>query len=517
MASVVRKSTVGVVFGALLGAGLASSVAAHGVLRVSLAIPAKVDLGTAVDTSGRVADAPHGTRAVLQQLDGRHWARLSTTTVRRGLFKMRFLPRRPGRYHVRVALYAHGRRVFTSAVRILVIAARKPRAPASPARPSWLTLPGTVTAFNELVLLTETTYVHGPGGGGPIYDLVGTQGGAVISIDDRSGVPSGTEIEGGSSMLTPPLPGHPHGIVVLTMRVSTPASGIEPEHSSGYYSLFDAATGAHISTSAPFEIGLLDAAPVAVVGESLRLIDCNAYFTVSPTGTVSESPLPGPASPEQDNCARRGASAVVNEEMLIYSYSETCPTVYVSNVVTEAVVSRSPCLRTNIEHSTPTLPAAAATSGSRDWFFNGAVYGVEDEPRLFSAATGAPLEAGGTFALEDGEALGGVRSSVALINWGDGDSYFVSTSTGLPVFTADGEEHFSASGIADNDAWVEGSAGRVVISGVTGGLLASTWKVYPVAGGTGWTLATEANGACCNSEFLLRSREPMLAAHGDEP
>jgi hypothetical protein len=387
---------------------------------------------------------------------------------------------------------------------------------------AWLTLPGTVMTYNDQALLTETTYVHGPDGGGPIYDLIGTRGGSTLTIDDRLGVPAGTTVEGFQSLLTPPRPGHPRGLAALTMRVTTPPSGIEPAHSVAYYSLFDAATGAHILTSAPFDEGLLFDTPMAVVGESLRLVGCGAYVTVAPSGAVSNTPLPGLEGSESNSCPARAVSAVVNEEVLIYSGSEDCPTVYVTNVVTEGVISRSPCLLANTTHESPTFPAPAALSGSGDWFFDGAAYAAPNEPKFFSAATGAQLEPDGTFALENSGVLGGIRSNVVLIDSSigsaeGGNSYFVSISSWLPAFTASSEQSFRAFGMADDDAWVEGAAGRVVINALTGLPLATGWSLFPEAGGTGWTLAGESTGACCSSEYLLRGSETMLAAHAVEP
>jgi hypothetical protein len=377
--------------------------------------------------------------------------------------------------------------------------------------PQWITLPGNVIAYNEDAILTEDGYVHGDSGGGPIYHLVRTRHGFPTTIDDRVGVPPGTTVEGSQSLLTAPMAGHPSGIAALVMRVTTPAIGIEPEHSSAYYSLFDAATGTHILTSGPFEEGPLFDEPVAIVGESLRFVGCGSYVTIAPSGAVNKTPLPGSTSPEPEDCSPRAVSAVASEQVLVYSEVEGCPTVYVTNVITEGTISHSPCLSANTVHEVPTpAPASAALSGSDDWFFNGAAYAAPNEPRFFSATTGAALEPDGTFTLEHSDVLGGIRSSVALID--GGDSYFVSTSSWLPVFTASSDQSFRAFGIADDDAWVEGAAGRVVINALTGAPLATGWSVFPEAGGTGWTLAGESTGACCSSEYLLRSTGTMLAS-----
>jgi hypothetical protein len=260
---------------------------------------------------------------------------------------------------------------------------------------------------------------------------------------------------------------------------------------------------------------------MAVVGASLRLIGCGVSVTVAPSGAVSSIPLPGSEGAERNACTPTAVSAVVNAEILIYSESNGCPTVYVMNVITEGVISHSPCLRPRIIHDSPTFPAPAALPAAHDWFFDGTAYAARNEPRFFSAATGAPLESEGTFALDTSDVLGGVRSSTVLIDSdigfaAGGPSYFVSTSSWLPAFTAGREQGFRAFGIADNDAWVEGAAGRVVISTLTGASLASGWSTFPEAGGAGWTLTGESTGACCSSEYLLRSSKSLLAAQAAE-
>jgi hypothetical protein len=518
--STIRSGLLVFVLATCLAGTVTGQAAAKSSRRVSLSIPATAEAGTTVIASGRVRRARHRARIVLQRRAGRHWLQLASAVVHSGHFRAGISLSSPGRLAIRAVLYVRRRRVAASAVRTLIVVARRfsPPPPPPPPSPSpWLTLPGTVVTYNDLALLTETSYVRGPNGGGPIYDLVGTHGGVTIPIDDRLGTPPSTTVEGLQSLLTPPMAGHPSGIAALVMRVTTPAIGIEPARSSAYYSLFDAATGTHILTSGPFEEGPLFEEPVAVVGESLRFVGCGSYVTIAPSGAVNKTPLPGSKGPEPENCTLRAVSAVINEQVLIYSQVEGCPTVYVTNVITEGTISHSPCLSANTVHDVPTpAPAPAALSGSDDWFFDGAAYAAPNEEKFFSATTGAVLEPEGTFALEHSDVLGGIRSSVALIDSdigfaAGGPSYFVSTSSWLPVFTANNELGFRAFGIADNDAWVEGAAGRVVISTLTGTLLATGWNLFPEAGGAGWTLAAESNGACCDTEYLLRSSEPMLA------
>jgi hypothetical protein len=379
--------------------------------------------------------------------------------------------------------------------------------------PQWLTLPGTVIGYNEDAILTEDSYVHGDNGGGPIYHVVGTRAGLPIAINDVAGLPAGTSAEGFPPFLTQPQPEHPRGLVVLPLRVKTPPSGINPEMNRGYFSVFDATTGAHLITSAPFSEAALFNTPVAYINGSLRLAGCGGYTTITPAGAVSEvSFLPG--SPDTGpSCA---ASAVVDNEILVYSPNEECEAVYVSNVVTQSIVSQSPCLPS--EDRSPSDITSVPLPGSGDWFFNGTAYGAQFARGIFSAATGSPFEPEGELALEKFDILAGVRSSVVLVDASisdpgvDGPSYFVSTSTWQPVFTATNAQRFRAFGLADNDAWVEGAAGRIVINALTGSTVASHWNVLPEAGGAGWTLAGESTGACCSSEYLLRSKGTMLAS-----
>ena len=379
--------------------------------------------------------------------------------------------------------------------------------------PRWITLPGSVVAYNEDAILTEDGYVHGDNGGGPIYHLVGTRAGLSIAINDAVGLPVGTSAEGFQPFLTQPLPGHPGGLVILPLRVKTPPSGINPETSTGYFSVFDATTGAHLVTSAPFSEAALFNTPVAYINGDLRLAGCGGYTTISPAGTVSGVPFP-PGSPDTGpSCA---ASAVVDNEILVYSPNEGCEAVYVSNVVTQSIVSQSPCLPS--EDRSPSDITSVPLPGSGDWFFNGTAYGAQFARGIFSAATGSPLEPEGELALEKFDILAGIRSSVVLVDASisdpgvGGPSYFVSTSTWQPVFTATSAQRFRAFGLADNDAWVEGAAGRIVINALTGSTVASHWNVLPEAGGAGWTIAGESTGACCSSEYLLRSKGTMLTS-----
>jgi hypothetical protein len=417
---------------------------------------------------------------------------------------------------LRVGLYKGKRTIAVSGTRRLVVAARK-RGTRSVA-PYWLTLPGTVVAYNEEAILTEDGYVHGDNGGGPTYHLVGTRTGYPITIDDQTGLPAGTTAEGFEPLLTPPIAGHPSGLAILPLRVKTPPIGINPETGAGYFSVFDAATGAHLLTSAAFSEALLFGTPVAYLNGDLRLAGCGGYVTITPAGAVSNVAFPPSSSDTGPSCV---VSAVVNDEILVYSPLESCESVYVSNVVTQEIVSRSPCLpaddRTTSDISPVPLP------GSGDWFFNGSAYAAPNAHTFFSAATGSTLEPEDAFSLETSEVLGGIRSNVALIDPSIGDpdvggpSYFVSTSSWQPVFTASSAQRFRAFGIADDDAWVESAAGRIVISALTGSTLASNWHVMPEAGGAGWTLAGESTGGCCSSEYLLRSKGTMLASLGTAP
>lgn len=377
----------------------------------------------------------------------------------------------------------------------------------------WIRLPGSVLAHTDDALLTRDSVLSPSGGGDvpPVYHVLGTRAGPDVIIDGRSGVPPGTTAEGDEQLLTPPTSGHPLGLAVLLLRVTTPASGINPEQAHGYFSVFDAATGTHLFTSAPFDANsdALGSQPVAYVDGSVRLAGCE-YTTVNAAGNISHTPFPGHGTdPGTESCR---ASDVVDGRILIAGYDQApdaCPTVYVSDVISQGTLSQSPCLET-VDN-----PSA--------WLFNGGAYGVWNTPTIFAASNSSPLTAPNEFDISEGHAafLGGVRSDLVLVypdhgEDGDGPSYFVSTSSWQPVFTAAPDQVFTPYGIADDYAWVDGPAGRVVVDARTGSEVAADWRVYPEAGGTGWTLASE-NDVCCDREYLLRSNGTLLQSLSNVP
>jgi hypothetical protein len=364
--------------------------------------------------------------------------------------------------------------------------------------------------YTDDVILTRDSFL-GPSGRGedpPIYYLTGTRAGPFISIDGRAGLPSGTDVQGEGQLLTTPAPGHPRGLAILVLRVTTPPSGIDPERTQEYFSVFDGASGDHLLTSAPFDPGAIEYLPVAYDGGALRSAGCGRYSSVDEAGHVSYVPFPGHGTqPGTESCA---ATTPVDGKILIAGYDQepdACPTVYVSDVVTQTTISKSPCLR-----------QVDVTTG---WFFDGSAYGVRGTPAVFSAADGSQLTSDGEFSIDEHQAvfLGGIRSAVALVypdSPGYGSSYFIATSSWQPVFVASPDQGFTPYGIADGYAWVDAAGGRVVIDARTGSTVASDWRIYPFAGGLGWTLASESD-VCCDSEYLLRSDDTMLSALDTAP
>ncbi len=354
--------------------------------------------------------------------------------------------------------------------------------------------------YNEQVLLTEDTVLQGEFGTiPPIYHLIGTRSEQSVTINAAEGTPAGTTVSGQQALLTAPEAAHPDGLAVFTLRVSTPPSGITPEQSVGYFSVFDAQTGAHVSLSAPFNVEWLQGGLVAYTGGAIRFADCISFTTITQAGTMTQVPLPGTGGAYIAVPCVTGH--VVNNKALIVSSGEACESIYVVDVVTEATLSQSPC----ISELYPKLGG---------WMFNGDVYGIPGTPNFFSAATGQPIQ--GAAKTEGTNALTGVRSDLVLANSSNGPSYFLSTSSWQQVFGAPSEDAFRAYGMADDDVWVEGAAGRVVIDGRTGATLATSWQVAPEAGGTGWTVAYHPD-ICCISEYLLRSNGTMLESNASAP
>ena len=349
--------------------------------------------------------------------------------------------------------------------------------------------------------MTQATYLVSKGESAtpPLFYLVGTRSGLPFRIDGRAGIASSMRVQGLSELLTPPAVGHPDGFAVITLAATTPPNGINPEKTNGYFSVFDAATGRHLFTSAPVSVSVLSATPIALVKDELRLASCE-YINVSRSGAVGHVAFPGEQIENEGPACI--ASPVVAGKIIIYgSGNGTCPTAFVSDVNSETTVSRSPCL-------------SDLDRGRDHGFFNGSAYGIEDVPNFISAATGSPLAAEGTFKPSQGFArfLAGPRSDIVLMYSTalPSPAYFVSTSNWQPVFTASSEQSFTPFGIADDDAWVEGAAGRVVIDARTGRTVAHGWGTFPEAGGAGWTL-TVAPDVCCSHEYLVRGPGPLTA------
>jgi hypothetical protein len=324
------------------------------------------------------------------------------------------------------------------------------------------------------------------------------------------------------TLMTEPTAGHPLGLAVITLLVKFPQSGISPPHTVGYFSVFDAATGARLVTSAPVSEESVRGQLLGYMGGKIRLEaggpiagSNDDLATVTPTGGVTRAPFPGVEGTPGYN----GSSVLdlpVAGRVAVGGYAEPldeCPTIWVVDIATEAVVSQTPCL--------PDI--ADPLSGV---YFDGAAIGVPSAAAFLSASGGQLTWAGqfGQNASKTSEPARlmkpGVRSDITVLQNG-GYSYFVSTTNWSTVFTAAPEQTFVPFGAADGDIWIDTShweaeeyiGGPIVIDGLTGREVAKNWNVFPVAGGKGWTLTSENSGdACCASEFLLRSSGPLLAS-----
>lgn len=401
---------------------------------------------------------------------------------------------------------------------------RRSRARSHLALPAWVTLPGTVQSHSDAALLTAENF-DGFTAGGFLW-AIGTRSGAPVRIDYTQGIPAGTSIEVAGTLMTEPVAEHPLGLAVITLLVTFPQNGINPPHTDGYFSVFDAATGARLVTSDPVSAESVRGYLLAYLGGDIRLEaggptigSDDDLATVTPAGGVTRTPFPG-----VEGSPGYPGSFVVSEpvagRVLIGGYNQPmdeCPTIWVLDIATEGVVSQTPC-----------LPDVGEPF--EDAYFDGSAIGVPGAA-AFLSATGGQLTAAGQFGQNPSEPepasfLGpGVRSDLALVQSG-GYSYFVSTTNWATVFTATPEQAFMPYGIADDDVWVDTShweaeeyiGGPIVIDGHTGRELASFWKVFPVAGGNGWTLTSENSGdACCASEFLLRSSGTLLASLDSVP
>lgn len=421
--------------------------------------------------------------------------------------RLRHVYRRHGAFRVRLNIRGRERAQASATVHVH---ARRRRMPPQPSQ--WITLPGTMLSYTDVAVLTAEDF-NGFTGGGVLWAL-GTRSGGPVEINFREGLPAGTADEVMGTLMTDPAPQHPLGLAVITLEVTFPQSGINPPHSVGYFSVFDAATGSHILTSAPFNWESASGSLIGYVHGDVR-VGTVEFTTIDPAGHVSETAYPGePGTPGYSGSRVMGPP--VAGRVLIGGYSQPedeCATVYVVEVATEATLSQTPCLpNININPS--------------DYYFDGSVFGVPGTPAFFRATGGQLTGAGELGPSKSGSFINpGARSDLTVVQ-NEGYSYFVSTSSWTTVFTATPEQTFTPYGVADDDVWVDTShwegveyiGGHIVIDGHTGAQLSDNWKVYPIAGGEGWTL-TSTPDTCCTSlyEYLLRSTGTLLASLNSVP
>ena len=427
--------------------------------------------------------------------------RLRHVYQQHGTFRVRLRIRGRERAHASVTVHVHIRRRHTP--------------PHRRQQPAWLTLPGTMLSYSDVAVLTAEDF-NGFTGGGILWAL-GTRSGGPVEIHFREGLPASTSDEVMSTLMTDAAPEHPLGLAVITLKVTFPQSGINPPHSVGYFSVFDASTGDHISTSASFNWESIDGSLIGYVKDDVR-VGTEEFTTIDPAGHVSETAYPGePRTPGYPGSSVVGPP--VAGRILIGGYGQPgdeCPIVYVVEVATEKTLSQTPCLPKGI---------SIDNGKSSNYYFDGSVFGVPDTPAFFRA-TGGQLTGAGQLGNESASFIyPGARSDLTVVQ-NEGFSYFVSINSWTTVFTATPEQTFAPYGIADDDVWVDTShwegveyiGGHIVINGHTGAQLSGNWKVYPIAGGEGWTL-TSTPDTCCTSksEYLLRSTGTLLASLNSVP
>ena len=352
-----------------------------------------------------------------------------------------------------------------------------------------------------MALLTDGSFLDAENSSSdPTVDIVTTRSGNVSTIDGADGMPSGTHTLIDESYLTEPSAGYPLGLVVLVLAVRFPADGINPAYTRGYYSVFDASTEQRLSTSAPFdESQVYNSEFLGFDNGDIRLA-YNDFITVDAAGNITHTPFPGGGSGETAT-GSFVESPPVDGRILVEGYADAegeCPTVWAVDVATLQTLSSTGCLHDTNDRN------------FGDWYFDGSVYGVPAHAAFVSATTGADITTAGELGPDgSGAFTQGVRSDVALFQ--NGKSYFVSTSTWNPVFIAGASQGFTAYGIADDDAWVDAAGGRIVIDAKTGRTLYKGWRVFPVYGGSGWTVASTLD-VCCETQYLLRSQGTLVAA-----
>lgn len=477
-------------------------------------------LGVPLKVAGKLAGlgcalAPSAGRWLANWAESRHERAIARDVIRRGRC-IRFNRHRFTRWAaVRCASHDRG---FGNLRKMAPSPSPPPPPAPQPPAQMWITLPGTVLSYSDVALLTAEDFLADTDAG--YLWVLGTRSGEPVRIDYTDGVPPGTSIHVAGALLTDPIPGHPLGLAVMTLAVTFPQEGINPPHTVGYFSVFDAASGEHLTTSAPTDPEAVSGSLVGYLNGDVRVAG-NDFATIDAAGNVAHVPFPGQGSSDTAT-GSFALSPPVAGRVLVGGYDQPpggCPTVYVVDVATEKTLSQTSCLHDIDDRSYSNI------------YFDGSAFAMPNTPAFFLAANGQQLTGAGqlgpdSFTTGTGTAQflkSGVRSDLTVVQNG-GYSYFVSTANWGTVFTSTPEQVFTPYGVADDDVWVDTShweaeeyvGGRIVIDAHTGREVAPGWSVFPIAGGAGWTL-TSTQDVCCEAEYLLRSSGTLLTSLSSAP
>jgi len=379
-----------------------------------------------------------------------------------------------------------------------------PQPAPAPIVPLWTSLTGRVESHSDELLATHVADQVG-------YDLVATHSASRHFVDTGSDLPGGAAIDRSSesrapreqAVVIPPSPGFALGQLVVVLRATTPADGLQAPRKADYILFFDGATGARLAVSelhVPADWNTTGAdgvpRPIGFAGGSVVISGRDHFARADPAGNVTDVvPL---REHEVLDRVIGGTTAIVEE-------SGDCDVASIYDLATLQRTASTPC-------------GVGSVPGTKS-MYTPAAFAEGGVPTVYAVATGAALTAPGQLA-GSSSFMAGPRSDVVAA-WdkaGTGSVYFVSAATWATVLRTDGDGSVQVYGIADNQVWMTAYGKKIVVDGYTGAVLAEGWRVSPVDGGPGWTVV---DGSTTTSgqpdQHLLRSDQPLLASLDSAP
>ena len=383
----------------------------------------------------------------------------------------------------------------------------------------WVTLPGTMVSHTDNALLLSD------GASTTQYTLIGATGQwlrtlkpspalAPATIDNNEGYDEG-------AVLTQAVPQYPDGTTLVSAAATTPANGLTAETDRYYLLQFNNATG-NLITKANLGAANLDQEPVPVVtsDNSASVVGTTSSSVVMERVSLASGKVEARVTiPNADYNDSYGKYVLLTIEKPVCDLLDVFDATTLSRISTNRI-----CIPGGV-------PADQVFGGvAKGFFLSATQYSGQADQNAnsypFSVTTGARLGHALPKAFGGLQETVGPRSTIAVA-WDSGsdqgmpmaDAGFYQETTWSLVYRVHNSQglSFSCSGIADNDIWVTTTSGNIVVNGLTGAQIESGWKLYPVAGGTGWTVfdGPQSNGS--PQQYLLRSTQPAVNALASAP